>query len=333
MHIEELRQRLGVAKAGYSGPDAESVHKAMDDAVERLRIRHGTEIPAVEAMRVLREAMANAAHAPEPATPGASDPQPTGIDVEWTPAGFLLRTSCRSLAGALFWIVLAAVLCLIPFRLFPDLILGLPVDTGPSFWLTTAFLAAWTAGTLYVAVMGAVALLGEIRISKTGDEGAVFTGIGSLGRTYRFRWSEFYGAGDRAVASSSRINATTIHYIGLNGRARSYRFGSELPATRQAVIIRFLREHVFHIAPRPAPIPIDDAPDQGATVSLDCLGHSIEQAKLDYFGPEPEAFQQAADELLASLRARHGERAPVAEAIQVLRRLGQMPGVQISFTH
>jgi hypothetical protein len=332
MHIEELRQRLGVAKADYQGPDADAVRKAMDDAVERLRIRYGTEVPAAEAILFLRRTAAEATEHQAPAAPGTSSREPAGVDVAWTPAGFLLRESCRSLGGALYWTVLAAVLCLIPFRLFPDLICGLPTDTGPSFWLTTAFLTAWAACTLYVAAMGAVGLFGEIRIAKTGDEGEVFTGIGPFGRTYRFRWSEFYGTGGRSVASSSRISATTIHYIGLNGKTRRYRFGSELDASRQAVIIGFLREHVFGIEPRPEPAP-EEAPSGGATVSLERVRRSIEEAKLDYCGPEPEAFHQAADVLLSSLRAGRGERVPVADAVEVVRRLGQMPGAQISFRH
>ncbi len=68
-------------------------------------------------------------------------------------------------------------------------------------------------------------------------------------------------------------------------------------------------------------------------MSLARVRHAIEQAELDYYGTEPEVFRRTAEELLGSLRAMHGERVPIGDAVEAIRRLGQMPGVQLSFTH
>ncbi len=181
---------------------------------------------------------------------------PDGATVEWTPEGFLLRIPFRSVAGALVWAIFAGVLCVLPFRLWGDLIRGVWTDEGVSFRTTIAFLAVWAGAALYVAAMGAVAAFGEIRISKVGDSGEIFTGIGKAGWTRRLRWSEFYGASDREASSgSSGPSIHTTHYVGLNGTSKNYKFGSELSAEQRAFVIEFLREHVFGVREAAAGTP------------------------------------------------------------------------------
>jgi hypothetical protein len=183
---------------------------------------------------------------------------PEGVRVEWTPAGFVLHASCRSIVAGVLWVGFAGLLAAIPFRLWGDLIRGVWTDEGLSFWLTTAFLAIWAGGVLYTGWMGAIGIVGEIRIAKENDRGEIFTGIGPVGWTHRFGWNEFHEAANREVAqvSSTRFGHK-VQYIGLSGPSASYRFGSELAAPQRAFVIAFLRQQVFGTAraQRPAAAP------------------------------------------------------------------------------
>jgi len=168
------------------------------------------------------------------------------VTSELTSDGFLLRASCRSFFDAAFRIFFAGLLGAIPFVLWSDLISGLPTDEGMSFWLTSAFLAAWAGAVLYIIAVGIFLFFGEIRIAKSGDGGKIFKGIGNVGRTHRFLWSEVRAADEEAVAevSGGRFDRT-IHCIGLSGTSRRYRFGFELTPEQRAFIIAFLREHAL----------------------------------------------------------------------------------------
>lgn len=339
MDIEEVRQKLESVKANYKGKDAESFNKAIDNAVASLQAQYGTQVPQVEVIKLLRKIAIPYAEA-ETVSPRANDvtgknPKevPDGVSVESTPDGFVLRVSTRSLFTVLFWTFGAVVLIIIPVRLFPDLIRGLPADTGLSFWLTSAFLALWAGGALYGVWRGTQGVCGEIRIVKSGDRGEIFTGIGKLGRAHRVRWSDYYGAGDREVSTSSGRSSRTEHFIGLNGRSTSYRFGSELNSGQQAFVIAFLRKKVFGLAHVPeGDSAMAPGTGDGKTVSVEHLRQTLEKAKGNYHGPDPEAFSRSADELVSSLKARYGERAPIPEALRGVEALGQMPGAQIHFT-
>jgi hypothetical protein len=119
----------------------------------------------------------------------------------------------------------------------------------------------------------------------------------------------------------------------LNGRSSSYRFGSELNANQQAFVIAFLREQVFGLVPQPERhTAAAQTAGDGTTVSVEHIRQTLEKAKGDYHGADPEGFSRAADELVASLKARYGERAPIAEALKSVQALGRMPGAEIKFT-
>ena len=182
--------------------------------------------------------------------------------------------------------------------------------------------------------MGAVAIFGEIRIAKAGDRGEIFTGIGRAGWTHRLLWSEFYRRKrpERLSSGSSATSSQTTHYVGLNGKSKNYQFGSELSAERQEFVIAFLREHVFGIPPTTAPPAAGRDDTGGETVSVEHIRQTLEKAKLDYQGGDPEGFNRAADEFIASLRAQYGERAPAADAVKLLAKFARATGAPISFS-
>jgi hypothetical protein len=346
--IEEIRQRLENSKAHYHGTDLQALDKATDNAVAALRTRYGDQIPARDAIKFLREfpfPIGDTSPAPR-SDPGVLDGKnanekiaPEGVNIERTPVGFLLRASCRSFAGGLVGICLAVLLCVIPFRVFPDLIRSVWQAQGLSLWLGGAFLAAWAAGAVYALVTGSIAAFGEVRITKTGDSGEIFTGIGQAGWTHSLRWSDFYGVGDRAVASASnRRFGHTTHYIGLNGTSKSYKFGSELDEDKRAFVIAFLRDNVFGSGVTPPSPSIPDTTRQpsspnGPNISVDRIRQTLEQAAAEYHGPDPQGFNRAANELVASLEAQYGDQVPAADAIQRLEKLARATGgpIAISF--
>jgi hypothetical protein len=106
-----------------------------------------------------------------------------------------------------------------------------------------------------------------IRIAKTGAEGEIFTGIGSLGRTRRVRWNDFYGAGDKAVAyySNARFGRTS-HFISLHGTSGSFK--SDLNDEQRAFVIAFLREHIFGAAASAADVPVPATALNGKTIGI-----------------------------------------------------------------
>jgi len=165
MDIEELRLKLESARAQYKGRDAEAFGRAIDNAVATLRAQYGTQVPAVEAIKLLRKlsipdsVAATVPSKPADATGAGRKEMLAGMSVEFTPDGFLLRASDRSIVTCFFWVGLAVLLSVLPFRLFPDLIRGWWTDAGLSFWLSSAFLAVWAAGALYMVWMGALGFL------------------------------------------------------------------------------------------------------------------------------------------------------------------------------
>jgi hypothetical protein len=332
--IEEIRQRLENAKTHYDGRDLEAFDKAIDDSVAALSARFGEQVPAVEAIKFLREF-------PFPTgdsrTPSQVDEKkaPEGVTIERTLVGFLLRASCRSFAGGLVGIGFALLLCVIPFIVFGDLIRSIWQAEGLSFWLGGAFLAAWAGGCVYALATGSIAAFGEVRITKEGDSGDIFTGIGGAGWKHRVQWSDFYGAGDRAVASASnRRFGNTAHYIGLNGTSNSYKFGSELDEQKRGFVIAFLRENVFGCAvtPHGPSSAASAAGDGGHSIGVDRIRQTLEQAEADYHGRDPQGFKLAASELLASLKAQYGDQVPAADAVKHLEKLARATGGSIAIS-
>jgi len=169
---------------------------------------------------------------------------PDGARFEPTPDGFLLRVSCRSIVDAVLRVGFAACLSSLPFVLWWDLIRDVWSDTGLSFWLTCFFLGTWAAAIVYAWIVGLMTLLGEVRITKSGDQGRIFTGIGTLGWTHTLRWSDWKSVTRLTVSSSTGRRSRKTYYALLEGPSKRYRFGSYVPEESQAFIIEKLREHV-----------------------------------------------------------------------------------------
>jgi hypothetical protein len=177
------------------------------------------------------------------------DKASAGVWFEPIGEGFRLRASCRSFIDSVMRVGLAAAVSSLPFVLWRDLIRGVWTDEGASFWITCAFLAIWAAAIFYTDWIALVSLFGEIRITKAGDRGEIFTGIGKLGWTHRFRWSDFQSVSGIETRADAGRRTGTVRYVVLNAPSKRYKFGWQLSADRQAFIETTLREHVFHDSP------------------------------------------------------------------------------------
>ena len=249
--IEEIRQTLHKTRALYQNEDAEAFNKDVDAFITRLRSQYTDQVPAADAVKLLREFQPTQG-APHKASPVSDAPRPNsetvpdGVICEWKPDGFVLHVSNHSWILGVFWFVFAGAVAAAPVVMSRgELVSGFQALEGPTFWVAGVFLVAWTCGVLYVASIGAMNLFGEVRIAKVGGDGEIFTGIGRIGRTRKVQWTDYDSIGEKEVIIAYRHSSSTKHFVALTGPSHSYRFGSELRSKQRTFVIAFLRRHVF----------------------------------------------------------------------------------------
>ena len=245
--INELRQKMDNARAAYQGDDPAGFAESLESAISALQAQYGDHVPLVAVVKALHNLPAEGKKAaPAPPDPNAAARQPDGITVEQTLAGFHLRAVNKSYGTALIWLVFVGALAAVPFRAFPDLIREIIHGEGTTLWLGGAFLAAYAALVLCFAWTGAVGAFGEVRITRAGENGAIFWGIGSIGRKWEIHWSEFHGAADQNVGYlTSGGNTRRDYYVALTGSPKRVRFGNNLSDAQRAFIVMYLQEQVF----------------------------------------------------------------------------------------
>jgi hypothetical protein len=228
--------------------------------------------------------------------------------------GFVLQVSTGSFGYGIAGLVFAGVLAALPFRL------GAAISSE-SFrgghgigWILCA--AVW----LFLVGAAVFASLGQIRVTKTGDHGEIFSGLGPLGRTRRFEWSDFPDVRDREFTYTGTRATRTGHDIQLSGASASYRFGKGLDDAPRAFIVAFLREEARGR---------HDAPGTGRMIAMDRVQESLDQSRRYYSRPDPQRFASAIDELSTSLRSQFGDHVPAGELARRLDKLGADTGMRI----
>jgi hypothetical protein len=96
-------------------------------------------------------------------------------------------------------------------------------------------------GSLVLIPLALMAVLGKVVVRGSGDEGSVFIGIGPVGWTRRFRWSEI----NKAHLSETKWqqNGRSLPLLELTG-PKPIRFGSQLSEKRRNFLLAVLRRHV-----------------------------------------------------------------------------------------
>ena len=163
---------------------------------------------------------------------------------EKTAEGFRLRASCRSFEGGLYSAGLAGFVCLISFQLW-EFFGDVWYDEGIGLsWTAVVFLGAWAAICMYAMAVALLTLFGEVRITRRGDLGEIFVGIGPAGWTRRIRWSEFQRGGTIESRLPGR-GKSNVHYVVIEGPAKRIKFGWMLPAEQQAAVATAIEREVF----------------------------------------------------------------------------------------
>ncbi len=323
--ISEVRQRFERVKADYPEPETAEFRRKVDECLAAIEKQYGAEVPMsamIKAISALKSALPDSAtktDTPPHAAASAASPKgpPRGIRIERTPAGFVLRVSSGMVGYTVAFLVLAGILAVLPFRL------GAEINSETLQGGQGAAWAVWAAALLVLIGAAVFAWFSQIRITKTSDRGEIFSGVGPLGRTHRFEWSDFSDVRDHEFAeyTGTRWRTTrTAHDVQLSGPSASYLFGKDLDDASRAFVVAFLREQA---------LGRHDAPGTGRVIAMDRVQESLEQARRYYRGPDAQRFASAIDELSTSLRSQFGDRVPADEIARRLDKLAADTGMRI----
>jgi hypothetical protein len=158
---------------------------------------------------------------------------PAGAWFEETASGWRIGASARS-AIAFFHVPFLVIWsgCSLGF------LYGSQLIEGKFDWEFTLFGLPFLYGTVWLAADALMSLGGKIVVTVEHDKGSVFKGIGSVGRTRRFVWSEVSGV---EVRDAGFINSARLHAISLAGPSR-VDFGSILTTARRQFLLDGLRQ-------------------------------------------------------------------------------------------
>ncbi len=155
----------------------------------------------------------------------------SGLSLAVTEHGWRLVASTRSFEHAIPWLIPGtANAFIVGFVIWQGLRQRL---TAGAFWIAPLPLALF-------ALLGCVAamfLFGRIEFIVEGDQGTVFTGVGNLGRTQHFVWSDALEINDEHMTLRGGMEC---HEIVLYG-ARKIRTGKFLTKDQSSVLLQTLQ--------------------------------------------------------------------------------------------
>ncbi|GDY19649.1 hypothetical protein LBMAG56_09940 [Verrucomicrobiota bacterium] len=119
-------------------------------------------------------------------------------------------------------------------------IYGTQIYKGALDWKLCLFGLPFLLGSLFLVPFALMCVCGKITVRREGDRGAVFTGIGPIGWTRRFRWSEVKAV--RRSLTKWQQNNRSVPQIEIELEAKSLRFGSQLSGPRREFLLRALKQ-------------------------------------------------------------------------------------------
>jgi len=168
-----------------------------------------------------------------------------GVDLARPPRGAWLRRQanefevgaiCRSW-GAIF---------IVPFTLVwaggsLSGIYGTQIIHGKFDWFQSLFGIPFLLGSVVLVTVSLMMTLGKVVVRASGDQGAVFVGVGPLGWTRKFRRSEIKMV--RLSLSKWRQNERNVPMLELDG-PKPIRFGSGLTEVRRNFMLAAVRQYL-----------------------------------------------------------------------------------------
>ena len=135
---------------------------------------------------------------------------------------------------------------LVPFTLFWSGlslggIYGSQIAKGQFNLEQSLFGLPFLIGTMILVPVTLMTIFGKVVVRGSGDQGGVFIGVGPVGWTKKFRWSEVRLA--RMSLTKWKQNHRTLPVIELDG-PKPVRFGSQLSEARREFMLAVLRRRV-----------------------------------------------------------------------------------------
>jgi hypothetical protein len=119
-------------------------------------------------------------------------------------------------------------------------IYGTQIVKGALDWKLCLFGLPFLIGSLFLIPFALMSVCGKIAVRREGDRGEVFTGIGRIGWTRRFRWSEVKAV--RRSLTKWQQNKRNVPLIEIELGTKSLRFGSQLSSQRREFLLRALKQ-------------------------------------------------------------------------------------------
>ena len=119
-------------------------------------------------------------------------------------------------------------------------IYGTQIYKGTLDWKLCLFGLPFLLGSLLLVPFAVLSVGGKIAVRREGDRGEVFTGIGRIGWTRRFRWSEVKAV--RRSLTKWQQNNRRVPLIEIELGTKSLRFGSQLTSQRREFLLRALKQ-------------------------------------------------------------------------------------------
>jgi hypothetical protein len=127
-------------------------------------------------------------------------------------------------------------------------IYGSQIRSGKLNLAISLFGIPFILGTLLLGSQALMATFGRVAVIREGDDGAIFVGIGPLGWTRRFRWSEAVSAMEADTRSNYR-GRLPMQLISLktvaDGIPKTIRFGAQLSADRREFLLALIRSQLL----------------------------------------------------------------------------------------
>ncbi|MEP7363478.1 MAG: hypothetical protein ABI972_09505 [Acidobacteriota bacterium] len=110
------------------------------------------------------------------------------------------------------------------------------------------FTIPFVVGMFAVGWQAAMRLFGRVVVESEGDDASVFEGIGPLGRTKRFRWSEVKQVGEGLLSdfASTRTKTSAIRVDFRDTKRSALKFGSMLSDKRLTFLVEEMQQRLGH---------------------------------------------------------------------------------------
>ncbi len=126
-------------------------------------------------------------------------------------------------------------------------IYGSQLLKGQLDWKLSLFGLPFLLGSCFLVPFTLMSVFGKVAVRRTGERGEVFLGIGRVGWSRQFRWSDVTGV--RRALTKWQQNDRRVPLIEIQLGSKTIRFGSQLPELRREFLLRALKQ-VAGIRPR-----------------------------------------------------------------------------------